>query len=147
MPSGIQLSLTKKPPRCFSFVLTDAIGKRLFGCSLVFYQQIPDGILAKSQVQVKETVYATKSICLLSHYPFYRAQREWLCFIFESLTKSSKTPMHNSIEQEIIHMVMNVPLPPENLPMTLKIDQKKPPLPILRTRTNNIPIVDVYVSF
>lgn len=223
MPSGIQLSLTKLPPRCFSFVLTDAVGKRLFGCSLVFYQRIPEGVLAKSLISgVKEdSVYSTRSICLLSHYPFYKAQREWLCYVFETFlngqeknninhqiqsnneTKNEKnnigqtnnnvgtsttsvrnpnnngavlsaasklqnTPTTNvtpnfkqplpitqtqtqqqtiqftSFEEELIHLVMNIPLAPEYQPMNLKIDQRKSEmLTILRSRPNNIPIVDV----
>jgi hypothetical protein len=99
MPSGVQLSLTKSRESCFSFVLTDATGKRMYGCSLLYYEPAPQGALAKSSIIPPngQQVYGSKSICVMSHLPFHRAMREWLCSFYARIAASPEKPMDTAI--------------------------------------------------
>ena len=73
-PDGIQIKENFETPKCFSFVLTDELGDRTYGATLVLTQEI-DIRFAESLIPnyfpENKKFYIQKAICVLSNYPFY----------------------------------------------------------------------------
>lgn len=101
----------KPSPQFSTFVFTSQTATKAYGASLSFYE--PRDPTSEEEkllggVTEKERCYATKSICLVSRWPFFRAFRKFLQFLY---SQSGCTKRENSIEQYILHFLYNIPFP------------------------------------
>jgi len=79
-PEGLHISNQYRMPSWFTFVLTDEIGNRTYGSSLVFWEEmaielkenfIPFFDEYDPKTQKRKYYFIQKAICLLSKFPFY----------------------------------------------------------------------------
>ncbi|XP_022663000.1 C-myc promoter-binding protein-like isoform X2 [Varroa destructor] len=103
---------SSKPSSQFStFVFTSQTATKAYGASLSFYEPYEpsiDELKALDGVTKEDRCYATKSICLVSRWPFFRPFRKFLQFIYAQSTCDDRG---NSIEQYILHFLYNIPFP------------------------------------
>lgn len=105
-----------KPWPTFStFVLTLGSAEKVYGASITFYERCPDSSLSACQMKKlnydlsdAKVVYANKSICVLSHWPFFRTFERFLRFLYKmSLRESRPVP----VERYISHFLLDIPFP------------------------------------
>ncbi|TRY87122.1 hypothetical protein DNTS_008183 [Danionella cerebrum] len=123
-PSHTKYSL----PVFSTFVLTGASGEKVYGAAIQFYEPYPEEHLTDKQrsqlgLQSKSlradgsmTVHTNKSICLLSHWPFFEAFRNFLTFLYRY---SISGPHTLPIEKHISHFMHKVPFPSSQRPRIL----------------------------
>uniref|UniRef100_A0A8C5ERR4 DENN/MADD domain containing 4A n=1 Tax=Gouania willdenowi TaxID=441366 RepID=A0A8C5ERR4_GOUWI len=111
-----------------TFVLTGASGEKVYGAAIQFYEPYPEESLSdrqRSQLGVASSalklvesrnVYSNKSICLLSHWPFFQSFRSFLTFLYRY---SISGPHALPIEKHISHFMQNVPFPSTQRPRIL----------------------------
>lgn len=75
MPKGIILRDKDLGPSVYPFILTSAIGTRLYGYSLHFYEPASNDWLKSHSISSKTQIFTPKCICVLSHWPFYNSFR------------------------------------------------------------------------
>jgi hypothetical protein len=85
-PEGLHISNQYRMPSWFTFVLTDEIGNRTYGSTLVFWEEmtielkenfIPYFDEYDPKTQKRKYYFIQKAICVLSKFPFYHN-----CLIF-----------------------------------------------------------------
>ncbi|OQR66250.1 C-myc promoter-binding protein-like [Tropilaelaps mercedesae] len=106
-----RLNADKPSPEFSTFVFTSQSATKAYGASLSFYEPYeptPEEAAALGGVSTKERCYATKSICLISRWPFFRPFRKFLQFLY---TQSVCGKRENSIEQYVLHFLYNIPFP------------------------------------
>uniref|UniRef100_A0A673N996 C-myc promoter-binding protein-like n=1 Tax=Sinocyclocheilus rhinocerous TaxID=307959 RepID=A0A673N996_9TELE len=123
-PSHTKYSL----PVFSTFVLTGASGEKVYGAAIQFYEPYPEEHLTdkqRSQLGLQAnglrpdgsmTVHTNKSICLLSHWPFFDAFRNFLTFLYRY---SISGPHTLPIEKHISHFMHKVPFPSSQRPRIL----------------------------
>uniref|UniRef100_A0AAR2JW09 UDENN domain-containing protein n=1 Tax=Pygocentrus nattereri TaxID=42514 RepID=A0AAR2JW09_PYGNA len=123
-PSHTKYSL----PVFSTFVLTGASGEKVYGAAIQFYEQYPEENLTdrqRSQLGLQSSglkaddsisVQTNKSICLLSHWPFFDAFRSFLTFLYRY---SISGPHTLPIEKHISHFMHKVPFPSSQRPRIL----------------------------
>uniref|UniRef100_A0A8B9RAB5 DENN/MADD domain containing 4A n=1 Tax=Astyanax mexicanus TaxID=7994 RepID=A0A8B9RAB5_ASTMX len=123
-PSHTKYSL----PVFSTFVLTGASGEKVYGAAIQFYESYPEERLTdrqQSQLGLHSsglknddsmTVQTNKSICLLSHWPFFDAFRSFLTFLYRY---SISGPHTLPIEKHISHFMHKVPFPSSQRPRIL----------------------------
>lgn len=123
-PSQTKYSL----PVFSTFVLTGASGEKVYGAAIQFYEPYPEEHLTdkqRSQLGLlgngirsdgSVTVHTNKSICLLSHWPFFEAFRSFLTFLYRY---SISGPHTLPIEKHISHFMHKVPFPSSQRPRIL----------------------------
>ncbi|XP_056109999.1 C-myc promoter-binding protein isoform X2 [Rhinichthys klamathensis goyatoka] len=133
LPMGVSIecwpSHTKYSLPVFStFVLTGASGEKVYGAAIQFYEPYPEERLTekqRSQLGLQAnglrpdgsmTVHTNKSICLLSHWPFFDAFRNFLTFLYRY---SISGPHSLPIEKHISHFMHKVPFPSSQRPRIL----------------------------
>ncbi|XP_064474755.1 DENN domain-containing protein 4C-like [Ornithodoros turicata] len=102
-------------PTFSTFVLTLGSAEKVYGASITFYERFPDSNLTASQRKKlnyepsdDKVVYANKSICLFSHWPFFRTFERVLRFLYKlSLRESRPVP----VERYISHFMLDIPFP------------------------------------
>lgn len=99
-PRGIILALEPSLPRFFTFVLTGADGKEVYGAALLFYEALDVN-------EQQETRYSAKAMCVLSHFPFYQAFRQLLNQLYQIAVSPGTLP----IEYWISYFFRRVPIP------------------------------------
>ncbi|XP_064494679.1 DENN domain-containing protein 4B isoform X3 [Pseudopipra pipra] len=121
---------TKYPLPVFStFVLTGASGDKVYGAAIQFHEAFPRERLSEGQalrlgllsVVDKRPVpgrslHTRKSICVLSHWPFFDVFRKFLMFIYRY---SISGPHVLPLETHISHFMHNVPFPSPQRPRIL----------------------------
>ncbi|XP_075048507.1 DENN domain-containing protein 4B isoform X2 [Mixophyes fleayi] len=121
---------TKYPLPIFStFVLTGASGDKVYGAAIQFYEQYPQEALTEKQRQrlgllsvvdrrpvSGRSVQTMKSICVLSHWPFFDVFQKFLFFIYRY---SISGPHVLPIEKHISNFMFNVPFPSPQRPRIL----------------------------
>ncbi|MEQ2162992.1 hypothetical protein GOODEAATRI_025707 [Goodea atripinnis] len=77
-----------------TFVLTGASGEKVYGAAIQFYEPYPEENLSERQrsqlglpnchlgPESSRNVYNNKSICLLSHWPFFQSFKSFLTFLY-----------------------------------------------------------------
>ena len=79
-PKGIEIRDQYKLPIWFTFVLTDELGERTYGSTLIFWEDIDDELKESfvpkfreidTKTQKDKYYFIPKAICILSKYPFY----------------------------------------------------------------------------
>uniref|UniRef100_A0A8C9ZNI9 DENN/MADD domain containing 4A n=1 Tax=Sander lucioperca TaxID=283035 RepID=A0A8C9ZNI9_SANLU len=111
-----------------TFVLTGASGEKVYGAAIQFYEPHSEEKLSERQrtqlgLQSSDlgpdgtrSVYSNKSICLLSHWPFFQSFRSFLTFLYRY---SISGPHALPIEKHISHFMQNVPFPSTQRPRIL----------------------------
>uniref|UniRef100_A0AAQ5Z950 DENN/MADD domain containing 4A n=1 Tax=Amphiprion ocellaris TaxID=80972 RepID=A0AAQ5Z950_AMPOC len=111
-----------------TFVLTGASGEKVYGAAIQFYEPYSEENLSerqRSQLGLPSSdfepdgtrnVYSNKSICLLSHWPFFQSFRSFLTFLYRY---SISGPHAVPIEKHISHFMQNVPFPSTQRPRIL----------------------------
>lgn len=118
---------TRSPLPVFStFVLTSSSGEKVYGAAIQFYELYPtENLSEKQKIQLglltavdkkpisDRTVNTNKCICLLSRWPFFKAFKDFLMFLYR-LSANSVNPL--PIEKHISHFMHNVPFPSPQRP-------------------------------
>ncbi|XP_056137152.1 C-myc promoter-binding protein [Lampris incognitus] len=103
-----------------TFVLTGASGEKVYGAAIQFYEPYSEESLTdrqRSQLGLQScdfqpsgsrSVHGNKSICLLSHWPFFQSFRSFLTFLYRY---SISGPHALPIEKHISHFMQTVPFP------------------------------------
>uniref|UniRef100_A0A1A7WWE3 DENN/MADD domain containing 4A n=1 Tax=Iconisemion striatum TaxID=60296 RepID=A0A1A7WWE3_9TELE len=111
-----------------TFVLTGASGEKVYGAAIQFYEPYSEENLSerqRSQLGLPSSdfgpdgtrnVYNNKSICLLSHWPFFQSFRSFLTFLYRY---SISGPHALPIEKHISHFMQSVPFPSTQRPRIL----------------------------
>uniref|UniRef100_A0A3B3UNP0 DENN/MADD domain containing 4A n=1 Tax=Poecilia latipinna TaxID=48699 RepID=A0A3B3UNP0_9TELE len=111
-----------------TFVLTGASGEKVYGAAIQFYEPYPEENLSERQrsqlglpschlrPDSSRNVYNNKSICLLSHWPFFQSFKSFLTFLYRY---SISGPHALPIEKHISHFMKNVPFPSIQRPRIL----------------------------
>uniref|UniRef100_A0A8C3N5Y1 Uncharacterized protein n=1 Tax=Geospiza parvula TaxID=87175 RepID=A0A8C3N5Y1_GEOPR len=121
---------TKYPLPVFStFVLTGASGDKVYGAAIQFHEAFPRERLSEAQalrlglLSVVDrrpvpgrSLHTRKSICVLSHWPFFDVFRKFLMFIYRY---SISGPHVLPLETHISHFMHNVPFPSPQRPSIL----------------------------
>ncbi|XP_054932934.1 C-myc promoter-binding protein isoform X2 [Dermacentor andersoni] len=109
-------------PTFSTFVLTLGSADKVYGASITFYERFPEEQLTDAQraqlsssnrsgqpQPTEEEVFsANKSICLLSHWPFFRTFEKFLRFLYRlSFVKNPRV----SVERYISHFMLDIPFP------------------------------------
>lgn len=106
-------------PTFSTFVLTLGSADKVYGASITFYERFPEERLTEAQrsqlcgaggqPEEEEGVFsANKSICLLSHWPFFRTFEKFLRFLYRlSFVKNPRV----SVERYISHFMLDIPFP------------------------------------
>ncbi|XP_031465556.1 DENN domain-containing protein 4B [Phasianus colchicus] len=121
---------TKYPLPVFStFVLTGASGDKVYGAAIQFHEPFPAERLSEKQrlrlglLSVVDrrpvggrSLHSRKSICVLSHWPFFDVFRKFLMFLYRY---SVSGPHVLPLEAHIAHFMHNVPFPSPQRPRIL----------------------------
>ncbi|CAN9499351.1 unnamed protein product [Ophioblennius macclurei] len=111
-----------------TFVLTGASGEKVYGAAIQFYEPYSEENLSERQCSQlglpssdlgpdgTRNVYSNKSICLLSHWPFFQSFRSFLTFLYRYAISG---PHALPIEKHISHFMHNVPFPSIQRPRIL----------------------------
>uniref|UniRef100_A0A8B9K142 DENN/MADD domain containing 4B n=1 Tax=Astyanax mexicanus TaxID=7994 RepID=A0A8B9K142_ASTMX len=112
-----------------TFVLTSASGDKVYGAAIQFYEAYPREALSERQrvrlglVSVVDrrpitnrTVQVKKSVCVLSHWPFFTVFQKFLTFVYRY---SISGPHVLPIEKHISSFMHNVPFPSPQRPRIL----------------------------
>ncbi|XP_060579637.1 C-myc promoter-binding protein-like [Ruditapes philippinarum] len=113
-----------------TFILTGIGWNKVYGAAITFYEEFPEEKLTdlqmrhlglknkhiREQYRIMKTVHSNKSICLLSHWPFFDAFKKLLSYLYRiSITGSHIVP----IERHISHFMYDVPYPSPQRPRIL----------------------------
>ncbi|XP_061700675.1 DENN domain-containing protein 4B-like isoform X2 [Syngnathoides biaculeatus] len=112
-----------------TFVLTSASGDKVYGAAIQFYEAFPREALSERQslrlglLSVVDRrpipdrgLQAKKSICVLSHWPFFHVFQKFLTFIYRY---SVSGPHVLPLEKHISSFMHNVPFPSPQRPRIL----------------------------
>ncbi|OQV11828.1 DENN domain-containing protein 4C [Hypsibius exemplaris] len=136
--------------------------QKLYGAALSFYEPVPKERLQPDQLEqllhdlpraaANEDAasdafvfYATKSICLLSRWPFFEAFQSFLQHIL-AMALSPGVSHSVAIERVILHLLRDVPFPSLDRPKVL-IQLPSSPVPIPLARPDDSPIPSNGSSF
>ncbi|XP_054850992.1 DENN domain-containing protein 4B isoform X2 [Eublepharis macularius] len=112
-----------------TFVLTGASGDKVYGAAIQFYEPFPRERLSERQCMwlnlltvvdrrpiTSKSVQTRKSICVLSHWPFFDVFCKFLTFLYRY---SISGPHVLPLEAHISHFMHNVPFPSPQRPRIL----------------------------
>uniref|UniRef100_A0A6Q2XG48 DENN/MADD domain containing 4B n=1 Tax=Esox lucius TaxID=8010 RepID=A0A6Q2XG48_ESOLU len=112
-----------------TFVLTSASGDKVYGAAIQFYESFPRECLSERQsvrlglVSVVDrrpitnrTLQVKKSVCVLSHWPFFTVFQKFLTFVYRY---SISGPHVLPLEKHISSFMHNVPFPSPQRPRIL----------------------------
>ncbi|XP_053133428.1 DENN domain-containing protein 4B isoform X2 [Hemicordylus capensis] len=112
-----------------TFVLTGASGDKVYGAAIQFYESFPRERLSERQCVwlnlvtvvdrrpiTSKSVQTRKSICVLSHWPFFDVFHKFLTFLYRY---SISGPHVLPLEAHISHFMHNVPFPSPQRPRIL----------------------------
>lgn len=119
-PGGCRLSSEQKETKVFNFVLTTGTGDLLFVSAAMMYEPITLVELSElywnrnislpawlSNAEDGATFYIPKTIAVISHYPYYDAQSQFLHELMRLKNEGSPLPL----ERYIANFVYDIPLP------------------------------------
>lgn len=112
-----------------TFVLTSASGDKVYGAAIQFYEAFPTALLSEKQSMrlgmlsvvdrrpvSNRSLHVKKSICVLSHWPFFYVFEKFLTFIYRY---SISGPHVLPLEKHISSFMHNVPFPSPQRPRIL----------------------------
>ncbi|XP_075901883.1 DENN domain-containing protein 4B isoform X4 [Nelusetta ayraudi] len=134
LPMGVAveswpISTKYQLPVFSTFVLTSASGDKVYGAAIQFYESFPQELLSERQsvtlglLSVVDrrpisgrSLQVKKSICVLSHWPFFTVFQKFLTFIYRY---SISGPHVLPLEKHISSFMHNVPFPSPQRPRIL----------------------------
>ncbi|KAK7158387.1 hypothetical protein R3I93_009563 [Phoxinus phoxinus] len=134
LPMGVSveswpLNTKYQLPVFSTFVLTSASGDKVYGAAIQFYETYPREALSERQCVclgllsvvdrrpvTNRSVQVKKSICVLSHWPFFSVFQKFLTFIYRY---SISGPHVLPLEKHISSFMHNVPFPSAQRPRIL----------------------------
>ncbi|XP_077432016.1 DENN domain-containing protein 4B isoform X2 [Vanacampus margaritifer] len=134
LPMGVALEswpadAKYRMPVFSTFVLTSASGDKVYGAAIQFYEAFPREVLSERQnVRLgllsvldrrpvpQRSLQAKKSICVLSHWPFFDVFQKFLTFVYRY---SVSGPHVLPLEKHISSFMHNVPFPSPQRPRIL----------------------------
>lgn len=140
LPTGANIELwpnnTPIPrPVPSTFVLTSDLAQKIYGSALSFYEVYDKSLLNEEQklrlglndeIESKYEIYAIKSICILSRWPFFDCFEKFLTFLHRlvfyqvpSLTADMELPNQVPLEHYISHFLLDVSFPTQHRPTVL----------------------------
>ncbi|CAL8288152.1 unnamed protein product [Merluccius merluccius] len=112
-----------------TFVLTSASGDKVYGAAIQFYEAFPREVLSEAQRLAlgllsvvdrrpitNRSLHVKKSVCVLSHWPFFTVFQKFLTFIYRY---SISGPHVLPLEKHISSFMHNVPFPSPQRPRIL----------------------------
>ena len=105
-PNGLKIEDQFKMPNWFTFVLTDELGERTYGSTLIFWEDLDNKIKENfipyyddnKNIKNKKYYFIPKAICILSKFPFYHNCRLFLKQLYRIQTSSkSLIPLERAI--------------------------------------------------
>ncbi|XP_051575093.1 DENN domain-containing protein 4B-like isoform X1 [Myxocyprinus asiaticus] len=112
-----------------TFVLTSAYGDKVYGAAIQFYEAYPRECLSERQCVrlgllsvvdrrpiTNRSIQVKKSVCVLSHWPFFSVFQKFLTFIYRY---SISGPHVLPLEKHISSFMHNVPFPSPQRPRIL----------------------------
>ncbi|CAG9857977.1 unnamed protein product [Phyllotreta striolata] len=154
LPMGATLESWPKeasqPRPVFStFVLTVSDAKhKVYGSAVTFYERLSDDKLTEKQRELlkysKDSdsfLYANKSICVLSHWPFSEEFEEWLRFLHGIATDDR--PQKIPIERYITQLLDEVPFPSPRILLQVNNHSDR----IILTQPEDLPLPQSAASF
>ena len=105
-PNGITIRDQCKLPTWFTFVLTDELGERTYGSTLIFWEELESGLKEyfipkyedANNAKNKKYYWIPKAICILSKFPFYHNCLNFLKQLYRIQTLSgTKIPLERAI--------------------------------------------------
>ncbi|XP_061573775.1 DENN domain-containing protein 4B-like [Cololabis saira] len=112
-----------------TFVLTSACGDKVYGAAIQFYESFSADQLTERQCVrlgllsvvdrrpiAGRTLHAKKSICVLSHWPFFTVFQKFLTFVYRY---SISGPHVLPLEKHVSSFMHNVPFPSPQRPRIL----------------------------
>uniref|UniRef100_A0A7N6AD15 DENN/MADD domain containing 4B n=1 Tax=Anabas testudineus TaxID=64144 RepID=A0A7N6AD15_ANATE len=112
-----------------TFVFTSASGDKVYGAAIQFYESFPRDLLSEQQCVrlgllsvvdrrpiTNRSLQVKKSICVLSHWPFFTVFQKFLTFVYRY---SISGPHVLPIEKHISSFMHNVPFPSPQRPRIL----------------------------
>jgi len=120
-PNGADIRNEIQMPTFLSFVLTDSEGRKMYAITVTFYDALSadDEECCRRSLQSNfidgfkplwpkdKHLYHSKSVCILSYYPFFLTFRECLKEVYRLANSPGKIP----IERYIINLCEETPLP------------------------------------
>lgn len=125
-PEGVQILDHFETPKCFNFVLTDGMGERTFGSTLIFVQEVSiemNSAFIPSYNEQNKTYFCQKAICILSNYPFNYNCLFFLKEIYNMAEPNSTTKI--PIERAICTFVDSLYIQPYDKILRFNIYDKK----------------------
>ena len=131
MPMGATIEVWPRkslPPRpVFStFVLTSDTAVKVYGAAVTFYEKFDAGKMEAEEMLKLDfdpaglnDLYAMKSLCILSRWPFFDTFENFLLFLYREMLSSSSSPLQTSLEELISHFMLQVPFPSPQRPKIL----------------------------
>ncbi|XP_077384392.1 DENN domain-containing protein 4B [Festucalex cinctus] len=134
LPMGVSLEswpadAKYRMPVFSTFVLTSASGDKVYGAAIQFYESFPREVLSERQSVrlgllsvldrqpvLQRSLQAKKSICVLSHWPFFDVFQKFLTFVYRY---SVSGPHVLPLEKHISSFMHNVPFPSPQRPRIL----------------------------
>lgn len=168
LPMGATVEMwpaqASQPAPVFStFVLTVSDAKhKVYGSAITFYEQVSEDKLTEKQIEYLgyeadsgNTLHISKSICVLSHWPFSDTFENWLLFLYVSCsqfnfsnptsnfsrtfqrTVASGEPQHVPIERYVIQLLDEVPFPAPHTLLQLSTEYQ---YRIILTQPEDLPL-------
>lgn len=102
-PRGLILEDEPILPSFLTFVMTQQDGREIHGASLTFYEELNPNCPTIDE----HPMFVPKAVCILSHWPYYRAFHTVLIQLYRTAMSPSPLP----IERYLGHLMMDVPTP------------------------------------
>ncbi|KAM8870366.1 DENN domain-containing protein 4B isoform 1-T2 [Spinachia spinachia] len=134
LPMGVTveswpLSTKYQLPVFSTFVLTSASGDKVYGAAIQFYESFSQELLSEQQSVrlgllsvvdrrpiTSRSLQVKKSICVLSHWPFFTVFQKFLTFVYRY---SVSGPHVLPLEKHVSSFMHNVPFPSPQRPRIL----------------------------
>ncbi|KAH3759471.1 DENN (AEX-3) domain [Pelomyxa schiedti] len=140
-PNGAILAKEPKPPKFFTFVVTEVNGSKYFGTALTVYQPnefAPIDIDELFEESPNIPLFTPVCLCILSRFAFYNTFKQLLMAIYKvSRIQSNAEIVANFVKQ----VVYNIPLPPAGY--TLHLPLVGHHCNIVRPKQDNFPLVEI----
>ncbi|ETO16968.1 hypothetical protein RFI_20369, partial [Reticulomyxa filosa] len=100
-------------------------GEKMYAVTITFFEEMKEHMVELAKKAAMDTYstwkplwpdgakkfYCTKSVCILSYYPFFRCFRECLKEIYRVACSPGKTPIEVLLYDQIVHLCKEIPLP------------------------------------
>ncbi|XP_046861364.1 C-myc promoter-binding protein-like isoform X2 [Xenia sp. Carnegie-2017] len=131
------------------FILTGSKGQKIYGAVVTFFEELPEEDVTQEMMNdlkisthdkdlgdLRQIVHSNKSICVLSHWPFFEAFKKFLSSLYRISVSTQPIPL----ERYISHFMLNVPFPSPQRPRILVQMNLYEPFEICQPYSTSLPI-------